>query len=107
MNIVGYQGLSRFVQDFPRFNQAIESYVTADYNRENLDATWDCVPGLRFLLFFHEFPPAFAIQCNSDLAVVQAKMGSIEGPIIKIRNYQKKKTLVQKLHSAHVYEAKH
>ena len=50
-NIVGYQGLSRFVQDFPRFNEAIERYVTADYNRENLDATWDCVPGLRFLPF--------------------------------------------------------
>ena len=40
-----------FYVDFPRFNQAIERYVTADYNRENLDATWDYVPGLSFLLF--------------------------------------------------------
>ena len=50
-DIIGYQGLCRYLQHFPRFNEAIEDFVTRDFNRENPDATWDSVPGLRFLPF--------------------------------------------------------
>ena len=35
IDIIGHQGLTRFVKDFPRFNRAIERYVQRDRTREN------------------------------------------------------------------------
>jgi len=48
-NIVGHQGLTRFVRDFPRFHTAIEGYVQRDHLRELLDGTMTIVPGINFL----------------------------------------------------------
>ena len=48
-NIVGHQGLSRFVDDFPRFKRAIEEYVQRDHQRELVDGTMTIVPGINFL----------------------------------------------------------
>ena len=45
----GHQGLSRFVDDFPRFNRAIEEYVQRDHQRELVDVTMTIVPGINFL----------------------------------------------------------
>ena len=48
-NIIGHQGLTRFLKDFPRFNRAIERYVQKDRRRENLDGSYSIIPGLEFL----------------------------------------------------------
>ena len=48
-SIIGHQGLSRFVGDFPRFNRAIQRYVKRDRFRELPDGTMTLVPGINFL----------------------------------------------------------
>ena len=48
-NIIGHQGLARHVQDFPRFNEAIERYAMKDRLRQELDGSFRTYPGLRFL----------------------------------------------------------
>ena len=47
--ILGHQGLTRFVDDFPRFHQAIEDYVQHDHQRELMDRTMTINPGINFL----------------------------------------------------------
>ena len=47
--IIGHQGLSRFVRQFPAFNEAIEAYLARDFNRQNLDSSWLTFDGLSFL----------------------------------------------------------
>ena len=47
--IVGHQGLTRFVDDFPRFHRVIEDYVQRDPQRELIDGTMTIVPGINFL----------------------------------------------------------
>jgi len=48
-DILGYQGLSRYAEDFPRFCDAIERFVQKDRARENLDGSYDIIPGIEFL----------------------------------------------------------
>ena len=48
-NIVGHQGLMRFVGDFPRFHRAIEEYVQRDHPCKLVDATMTIVPGINFM----------------------------------------------------------
>ena len=42
-DMIGYQGRCIYLQDCPRFNEAIEDFVTQDFNCETPDATWDSV----------------------------------------------------------------
>ena len=48
-NIIGHQGLTRFVRDFLKFHRAIEGYVQCDHQRELIDGTMTIVPGINFL----------------------------------------------------------
>jgi hypothetical protein len=48
-DIFSHQGLSRFVQDFPKFHKAIEEYVQPDHLHELDDGTMTIVPGINFL----------------------------------------------------------
>jgi hypothetical protein len=48
-DIIGHQGLVRFVNDFPRFNERIEQYVKKERLRENPDLHFMLIPGQRFL----------------------------------------------------------
>ena len=48
-NIIGHQGLTRFVRDFPKFHRAIKGYVQCDHQRELIDGTMTIVPGINFL----------------------------------------------------------
>lgn len=48
-DVLGHQGLSRFVRDFPRFHRAIERFVEKDQTREQLDGSWIVIPGLVYL----------------------------------------------------------
>ena len=50
-DVIGHQGLARYVRDFLRFNRAIETYVQRDRRRENMDGTYTIYPGLEFLPF--------------------------------------------------------
>jgi hypothetical protein len=50
-NIIGHQGLTRFVDDFPRFRRAIEMYVQRDHRRKLVGETMTIVPGLNFMLW--------------------------------------------------------
>ena len=50
-DIIGHQGLTRFLRDFPRFNRAIERFVQRDRQRELIDGTFEIVRGLEFLPF--------------------------------------------------------
>ncbi|KAL7524503.1 hypothetical protein ACHAXR_002236, partial [Thalassiosira sp. AJA248-18] len=50
-DIIGHQGLARFVTDFPRFNRAIERFVQRDRTHENIDGSFILIPGLEFLPF--------------------------------------------------------
>ena len=47
-NIVGHQGLSRFVSDFPKFHWAIDGYVQHDHQRKLIDGTMTIDPGINF-----------------------------------------------------------
>lgn len=47
---IGHQGLSRFVDHFPAFNEAIETHVAKDFNQQQIDSRWETFEGLRFLL---------------------------------------------------------
>ena len=49
VSIVGHQGLTCFVDDFPRFHRAIEGYTQRDHQRELIDGTMTIVPGINFL----------------------------------------------------------
>lgn len=48
-NVVGHQGLARYVNEFPRFHRAIERFVQRDRMHENEDGTFVTIPGLEFL----------------------------------------------------------
>ena len=48
-HVIGHQGLTRFVDDFPLFKRAIERYVQRDHQRELVDGTMTIVPGLNHL----------------------------------------------------------
>ena len=48
-NIIGHQGLARYLDDFPRFKRAIKEYVQRDHQRELVDGTMTIVPGINFL----------------------------------------------------------
>jgi hypothetical protein len=48
-NIIGHQGLTYFVGDFPRFHKAIEDYVQHDHLHELVDGTVTIVPGINFM----------------------------------------------------------
>ena len=48
-DIIGHQGLSRFVKDFPRFHRVIERFVQKDRNHEQPDGSELFIPGLVYL----------------------------------------------------------
>jgi hypothetical protein len=48
-NIIGHQGLARFVDDFPHFRRVIEMYVQCDHRRKLVGGTMAIVPGLNFM----------------------------------------------------------
>ena len=50
--ILGYGGLARFVDQFPRFHDAIERYVRTEKAREQVDGTFHLIPGLRYCLWY-------------------------------------------------------
>jgi hypothetical protein len=50
-NIIGHQGLTRFLDDFPRFYNAIQQKVMQDYICHNHDGTMTEIQGLNFLPF--------------------------------------------------------
>ena len=50
-DIIGHQGLTRFLRDFARFNRAIERFVQKDCQRELSDGAFEIVWGLEFLPF--------------------------------------------------------
>ncbi len=47
-NIIGHQGLMRFVMDFPRFHRAIEKYVQRNHLCK-IDGTMRIAPGINFM----------------------------------------------------------
>ncbi len=49
VNIIGHQGLLRFVDDFPRFRHAIEMYVQHDHRRKLVKGAMMIVPSLDFM----------------------------------------------------------
>jgi hypothetical protein len=53
LNIIGHQGFTRFVNNFPRFKRAIKRYVWRDHQRKLVDGTMMMmiVPGLNFMLW--------------------------------------------------------
>jgi hypothetical protein len=48
-NIVRYQGLMRFVMDFPWFHRAIKEYVQRNHLCELVDGTMRIIPGINFM----------------------------------------------------------
>ncbi len=50
-NVIGHQGLVRFLDDFPRFYSAIQHKVRQTEYRHNIDGTMNEVEGLNFLPF--------------------------------------------------------
>ena len=50
-NIIGHQGLLRFVDDFPRFFEAIQHKIMQDEIKHNVDGTTEEIEGLNFLPF--------------------------------------------------------
>ncbi len=44
--ILGYGGLARFVDQFPRFHDAIERYVRTEKAREQVDGTFHLILGV-------------------------------------------------------------
>jgi hypothetical protein len=48
-NIVGHQGLTHFVVDFPWFHRAIEEYVQCDHLCKLVDGTMRIIPGIIFM----------------------------------------------------------
>ena len=50
-NIIGHQGLIRFLDDFPRFYNAIQQKVMQDDIHHNHDGTMTEIQGLNFLPF--------------------------------------------------------
>jgi hypothetical protein len=48
-NIVGHQGLTLFVMDFPWFHRAIEEYVQRDHLCKLVDGTMRIVPSINFM----------------------------------------------------------
>jgi hypothetical protein len=48
-NIVGHQGLTCFVMDFPWFHRAIEEHVQHNHLHELVDGTMRIVPGINFM----------------------------------------------------------
>ena len=48
-NILGYQGLARYVNSFPDFFEAIEGFCMESRPRQELDGSWSWVEGLEFL----------------------------------------------------------
>jgi len=48
-HIIGYAGLVRFVEEFPRYNAATETYVRKEKAREQPDGEFHLIPGMRFL----------------------------------------------------------
>ena len=48
-NVIGHQGLTHFVDDFPCFKCAIEEYIQRDHQRERVDGTITIVPGINFM----------------------------------------------------------
>ena len=50
-NIIGHQGLTRFVDQFPDFFEAIQEKVQQSYIVDNHDGTYDETDGLAFLPF--------------------------------------------------------
>ena len=49
INVIGHQGLLRYVKDFPRFNAALERHVQMERIRFNTDDCGRIIPGLEFL----------------------------------------------------------
>ena len=47
-DILGHQGLARFVKDFPRFHEAIERFVQKDREKQLPDGSWITIPGLEY-----------------------------------------------------------
>jgi hypothetical protein len=71
-DIVGHQGLSRFVQNFPQFHEAIEEYVQCNHLRKLDDGTMRIVPGINFLPW-----DIFAfIDDSIDCISIQAHVGT-------------------------------
>ena len=50
-NIIGHQGLVRFVHQFPEFYEAIQQKVQQGYKKDNHDGTYDYTSDLSFLPF--------------------------------------------------------
>jgi hypothetical protein len=48
-NIIGHQGLARYVNQFPEFHAAIERFCETPRAREELNGDWSWIPGLEFL----------------------------------------------------------
>ena len=59
-DIIGHQGLTRVIDQFPRFARAIERYLQRDHLHELVDGTFVVIEGLEFLLW-----DAFAFIDNS------------------------------------------
>ena len=48
-DIIGNQGLSHYVKDFPHYHKAIEQSVQRERHVEKLDGSYNIVPGLNLL----------------------------------------------------------
>jgi hypothetical protein len=48
-DIIGHQGLTRVIDQFPRFARAIERYLQCDHLRELIDGSFVVIEGLEFL----------------------------------------------------------
>jgi hypothetical protein len=49
VNIVGHQGLARFVNNLPCFKRAIEMYVQHDHQGELVNKTMTIIPSINFM----------------------------------------------------------
>jgi hypothetical protein len=49
INIVGHQGLTYFIDDFPSFRCVIQQYVQCNHRRKLIDGTMTIVPGNNFM----------------------------------------------------------
>jgi hypothetical protein len=49
INIIGHQGLARYVDEFPAYRCMIQQYVQRNHQRELIDGTMMIVPGINFM----------------------------------------------------------
>ncbi len=78
--ILRYGGLARFVDQFPRFHDAIECYARTEKAREQVDGTFHLIPGLRYCPWYiFAFIDCSRIGCPSRSQDLEEIMRVLHG----------------------------